>query len=37
MNYIGLDIGGSKFLVASADAQGNIKRRVQRPTPPGSG
>ena len=34
MNYIGLDIGGSKFLVASADAQGNIRQRVQRPTPP---
>lgn len=31
--YIGLDIGGTKFLVAAADKQGRILRRVQKPTP----
>ncbi len=31
--YIGLDIGGTKLLVASADASGNIVRRSHRPTP----
>lgn len=31
--YIGLDIGGTKFLVAAADQEGRILRRVQKPTP----
>ena len=31
--YVGLDIGGSKFLVASADDDGDILERVQKPTP----
>jgi predicted NBD/HSP70 family sugar kinase len=31
--YVGLDIGGTTLLVASADGQGRIGRRVQRPTP----
>ena len=31
--YIGLDIGGTKLLVAAADSDGTIVRRVQRPTP----
>jgi glucokinase len=30
---IGLDIGGTKFLVAAADARGRILDRVQEPTP----
>lgn len=33
--YVGLDIGGTKFLVASADGKGKILERVQDPTPPG--
>ncbi len=33
--YIGLDIGGTKFLVASADRQGKIIRRLQTDTPDG--
>ncbi len=28
--YVGLDIGGTKFMVAAADEQGNILRRVRR-------
>jgi predicted NBD/HSP70 family sugar kinase len=32
--YVGLDIGGTKLLVARADAQGHILARVQHPTPP---
>ncbi len=32
--YIGLDIGGSKLLVASADSTGSIIKRVQFGTPP---
>jgi glucokinase len=32
--YIGLDIGGTKFMVAAADAQGKIYRRVRYPTTP---
>ena len=31
--YVGLDIGGTKLLVAAADAQGRILERVQAPTP----
>lgn len=31
--YLGLDIGGTKLLVASADATGTILRRAQAPTP----
>ena len=31
--YVGLDIGGTKLLVASADSEGNILKRVQEPTP----
>ncbi|MBN1902414.1 ROK family protein [Candidatus Sumerlaeota bacterium] len=31
--YVGLDIGGTKFLVASADAQCRILDRIQEPTP----
>jgi len=31
--YIGLDIGGTKLLVAAADSGGNILRRIQSPTP----
>ncbi len=31
--FVGLDIGGTKLLVASADAQGVIHRRVQADTP----
>jgi predicted NBD/HSP70 family sugar kinase len=30
--YIGLDIGGTKFMVASADAQGTILRRARHST-----
>ena len=33
--YIGLDIGGTKFLVASADQQGQILKRIQAVTPSG--
>ena len=33
--YIGLDIGGTKLLVASADERGTILDRVQEPTPQG--
>ncbi len=31
--FVGLDIGGTKFLVASADQHGRIHRRTQAPTP----
>lgn len=31
--YVGLDIGGTKLLVASADEQGAILQRTQAPTP----
>lgn len=31
--YVGLDIGGTKLLVASANAQGQILAQVQAPTP----
>lgn len=31
--YVGLDIGGTKLLVAAADEQGTILRRRQAPTP----
>ncbi len=31
--YIGLDIGGTKLLVAGADERGQILQRAQRPTP----
>lgn len=33
--YVGLDIGGTKFLVAGADRDGQILRRAQKPAPPG--
>ena len=33
--YVGLDIGGTKFIVASADGQGKITDRAQEATPPG--
>ena len=33
--YVGLDIGGTKFLVAVADEQGTILERVQEATPEG--
>ena len=33
--YVGLDIGGTKFLVASADEQGCILKRAQHSTPNG--
>jgi predicted NBD/HSP70 family sugar kinase len=33
ITYVGLDIGGTKLLVAAADGEGNILRRVRRPTP----
>lgn len=33
--YIGLDIGGSKFMAAAADERGNILRRTRSPSPPG--
>src|SRR5215212_2100339 len=33
--FIGLDIGGTKLMVAAADAQGRILQRVRAPTPPG--
>ncbi|MEI7771939.1 MAG: ROK family protein [Chloroflexales bacterium] len=32
---IGLDIGGTKLMVAAADAAGNMLRRVREPTPHG--
>lgn len=32
--YIGLDIGGTKFMVAAADETGRILRRVRMPTSP---
>ena len=32
--YVGLDIGGTKFLVAGADGQGKILGRIQEATPP---
>jgi len=31
--YVGLDVGGTKLLVAGADADGRILRRVKQPTP----
>jgi predicted NBD/HSP70 family sugar kinase len=33
--YIGLDIGGTKLMVAASDAAGRILRRVREPTPLG--
>jgi glucokinase len=33
--YIGLDIGGSKFMAAAADERGNFLRRTRGPAPPG--
>ena len=33
--YVGLDIGGTKLLVASADRDGELLKRVQEPTPSG--
>ena len=30
--FVGLDIGGTKIMVASADGEGNIRRRVRRDT-----
>jgi predicted NBD/HSP70 family sugar kinase len=33
--YVGLDIGGTKLMVAAADAGGQILRRVRAPTPLG--
>lgn len=33
--YIGLDIGGTKLMVAAADEAGRIVRRVREPTPQG--
>ncbi len=33
--YVGLDVGGTKFIVAAADAGGRILRRTQAPTPAG--
>ncbi len=33
--YVGLDIGGTKFLVACADQDGEILRRVREPAPRG--
>ena len=33
--YIGLDIGGTKLMVAAADADGQILRRTRAPTPAG--
>lgn len=33
--YVGLDIGGTKLMVAAADAGGQILRRVRAPTPQG--
>jgi predicted NBD/HSP70 family sugar kinase len=32
--YLGLDIGGTKLLVASANGEGKILQRVQQPPPP---
>jgi predicted NBD/HSP70 family sugar kinase len=31
--YVGLDVGGTKLLVAAADADGRVHTRVQEPTP----
>jgi len=31
--YIGLDIGGTKFMAAAADTRGNLLRQTQCPTP----
>src|SRR5438132_6428713 len=31
--YIGLDIGGTKLMVAAADAGGRLLRRTREPTP----
>ncbi len=31
--YLGLDIGGTKLLVAAADLKGNILKELQAPTP----
>src|SRR5690349_9180100 len=33
--FIGLDIGGTKLMVAAADAEGRIVRRARAPTPRG--
>ena len=33
--FIGLDIGGTKFMAAAADAQGTIGARTREATPPG--
>jgi predicted NBD/HSP70 family sugar kinase len=33
--YIGLDIGGTKLMVAGADESGTIRRRLRADTPPG--
>ena len=33
--YIGLDVGGTKLMVAAADADGQILRRTRSPTPAG--
>ena len=33
--YVGLDIGGTKFMAAAADEQGSILRRSRRPSPVG--
>ena len=33
--YIGLDVGGTKLMVAAADADGQILRRTRAPTPAG--
>src|ERR1044072_5277511 len=32
--FVGLDIGGSKLMVASAGGEGTILRRVRRDSPP---
>jgi len=32
--YVGLDIGGTKFMAAAADSKGNLLRRVRRATTP---
>jgi len=32
--YVGLDIGGTKLMVAAADSAGRIARRTRAPTPP---
>ena len=33
--YIGLDIGGTKFLAAAGDGRGGVARGASRPTPQG--